>query len=62
MTIDVNDPFMPVEDVATIFAVKPYTVRNWLKDGSLRGIKVNNQWRVQKSVVEAFAQAMYGEK
>ena len=61
MVIDLDDPFLSVNDVAKIFNVRPYAVRQWLKDGKLKGVKIESQWRVQKSVVIKFAQDAYGE-
>ena len=60
--IDLDDPFLTVNKVAEIFSVRPYAVRAWLKEGKMKGVKIDNQWRVQKSVVVAFAQAAYGEE
>lgn len=57
-----SDPFLSPASVAKIFAVSPYTVRNWCKEGKLQGVKINKQWRIQASVVQAFAQSQYGEK
>jgi len=28
------------------------TVREWLRDATLRGVKVNNRWQIEKSDVE----------
>jgi len=59
--VSADDPFMTVPQVAKIFAVTPYTVRGWCKDGKVRGVKVGKQWRIQASTVQAFAQKMYGD-
>lgn len=58
----VDDPFMTVPEVAKIFAVKPYTVRHWIKEGKLEGVKLpGGQWRVRRSTITEFAQKMYGD-
>jgi len=59
--VDLNDRFLTIKEIAEIFAVRPYAVREWIKSGKLKGVKLDNQWRVQKSVVQAFAQSKYGE-
>lgn len=52
-----------VSEVARLFDVQPGTVREWLKSGELRGIKIGNghYWRVPESAVHALAQEKYGE-
>lgn len=42
------------EDAAKALLVKPTTVREWLKTGKLKGIKVGRLWRVRESELEAF--------
>ena len=61
MTVDLDDPFLTVKQVAEIFNMKPYAIRVWLKEGKLKGVKFDAQWRIQKSVVVQFAQAAYGD-
>lgn len=66
MTLEVKpsleDPFLTVEEVAEIFKVKTYTVREWLKLGKLKGIKIsNNQWRILHSEMVAYANKLYGQ-
>jgi excisionase family DNA binding protein len=46
--------YLSPDDVARRLNVKPLTVRRWLKDGKLRGIKVGRLWRVRESDLEAF--------
>jgi len=41
--------------VAERLHVPVMTVREWLRDGTLRGIKVNNRWQIDKSDVEQMA-------
>lgn len=56
-----DDPSLTVPQVAKIFGVKNYTVRQWLKDEQLIGYKLpNSQWRILQSKVNEFAQKMYG--
>lgn len=63
MTIDPDtDRLMTVGEIAEFFSVTQYTVRQWINNGTLAGVKVNNKWRVARSAVVAYAQALYGEK
>ncbi len=34
--------------------VKVSTVKHWLRDGQLEGVKVGRQWRVREEDLEAF--------
>ena len=61
MTVNLDDPFLSVKQIAEIFNVKPSHVRIWLTTGKLKGVKFDAQWRVQKSVVIQFAQDAYGD-
>lgn len=55
------DPLLTVNTVAKMFGVTTYTVRLWLREGKLQGVKLNNErWRVRQSEVERFANVKYG--
>jgi len=59
-----DDPFLSPSEIATIFRVKPYTVRMWIKDGKFdqdKIIKINNRLKVRRSAVQKFAQEQFGE-
>lgn len=56
-----ENPLLSVAQVAKIFAVKPYTVRMWLKSGKLKGRKVNGQWKVLKSDMIQHLQEQFGD-
>jgi len=43
------DELKTVDEVATLFNVKPTTIREWLKDGRLKGTKLGRQWRIKES-------------
>ena len=56
---------LTVHEVAEMFRVTEYTVREWLRDPevSLAGFRTKNgrgQWRVRESEAERFAQERYG--
>jgi excisionase family DNA binding protein len=60
-----EDPFLTPAQIAKIFAVKAYTVRNWIaqgKFGEKNVIKIGNRLRVRSSAVTAFAESLYGDE
>jgi excisionase family DNA binding protein len=55
--VDVSErEFLTIEEVAERLRVKPDTVRAWLRQGRLQGIKAGRLWRIRPSAVEAFIQ------
>ena len=42
------------EDAAKALLVKPETVREWLRTGKLKGVKMGRLWRIRESDLEAF--------
>ena len=48
------EKLLTVEDAAKVLLVKPTTVREWLKTGKLKGMKMGRLWRVWESELEAF--------
>ena len=43
------------EEVADILKVRKHTVRNWLREGTLKGTKINGKiWRITDKDLEAF--------
>lgn len=57
-----NDRLLKTKQVAEIFGVTQYTVRNWVKEGKLADIRINGQIRIRTSEVQRFAQANYGDE
>lgn len=60
-----DDPFLTPAQIAKIFAVKPYTVRNWIAQGKFdqsRVAKIGNRLRVRRSAVTDFAQSLFGSE
>ena len=56
------DKIFTVKEVADIFQVTEYTVREWLKDEKLVGFKIpGHQWRINEAEVRKFANQQYGE-
>lgn len=62
MTVDPDtDRLMTVKEVAEFFSVTQYTVRQWINNGTLKGAKVNDKWRVARSEVIRYAKTLYEE-
>jgi excisionase family DNA binding protein len=49
MTANILDNIFTVDDVAEKTHVKPETVREWLRNGKLKGIKIGKAWLIQES-------------
>lgn len=51
-----------VSEIASMFNVKPYTVREWIKDGRLEAIKLptGREYRIPESAMQKLANSMYG--
>lgn len=45
------------EEVAERLAVKPRTVRDWLKAGKLQGMKAGRLWRISEESLREFLEA-----
>jgi excisionase family DNA binding protein len=58
-----TDRMLKPADVAKIFDVTKGTVAMWLRDGTLRGIKIGkgHYWRIPQSAVEELALKKYGD-
>jgi excisionase family DNA binding protein len=56
--------YLKVSEVAEMFSVQPATIREWLSEGRLRGIKIGNghYWRIPLSAAKELANTKYGEK
>lgn len=54
--------YMKVSEVARMFDVTSATVRIWLNDGTLKGIKIGkgHYWRIARSEASALATARHG--
>lgn len=58
------DTLLKVSEVAVTFGVTPYTIREWIRDGKLKGVKIGkgHYWRVSSNSVKKLAQELYGDK
>lgn len=46
--------FLTPEEVADRLAVNPKTIRKWLADGKLKGVKAGRLWRISPEAVYDF--------
>jgi excisionase family DNA binding protein len=49
-----EDRLFTIDEAAERLRVSRRTIREWLRVGTLRGVKVGERWRVQESVIESF--------
>ena len=59
-----SEKMYKVSEVADLFEVTPATVRVWLNDGILRGVKIGrgHYWRIPASAVEELATYRWGSE
>jgi excisionase family DNA binding protein len=50
----VNVRFLSPEDIAEVLNVEVSTIRKWIREGSLKGIKFGGLWRVSEQDFEGF--------
>ena len=50
---DDQDPLLKLREVQVELSVSRLTLFRWIKAGKLTAVKVGQQWRVRRSVVEA---------
>lgn len=56
-----EDPLRSVEYVAKVLDFTDATVRRWLNEGKLQGIKVSGEWRIPHSELVRFINQEYGD-
>lgn len=49
-----SEELLTVEEVAARLRVHPASVRYWLRQGHLKGVRAGRQWRIRPSDLEAF--------
>lgn len=53
---------LTVDEVAEILKLTPYTIRQFLKAGTLPGVKIGaRQWRVRKDDLDAYVNGQVGQ-
>lgn len=49
-------PFMTIQEVADLLKVSNATVRSWIKNGELRAVKLEREFRIAKVDLESFVE------
>ncbi len=49
--------FFSVEEAASLLKVRDDTLRRWLRNGTLRGVKINRLWRISQAEMERLRHA-----
>jgi excisionase family DNA binding protein len=57
---EIEDPLYPTTRVAETLGVTAETVRDWIAQGKIEGVKINGYWRVRRSEVIRLANAQHG--
>lgn len=55
-----DDKLYSTKQIAELFSVTTETVRDWIKDGKLKGAAPGNRYRVRRGDLIAFANHKYG--
>ncbi|MGB4274679.1 MAG: helix-turn-helix domain-containing protein [Bacillota bacterium] len=50
------------KDAAEILSLSPVTIKKWLWQGKLKGIKVGSVWRIRESDLKAFLKTSNDDK
>jgi excisionase family DNA binding protein len=48
------EPYVTAAEIAEVLCLSPYTIRSWLRRGVLESTKVGREFRVKKSVFDAY--------
>ena len=60
MDVDNEVTLYTTSQVAELCQVSAETIRRWLQEGTLKGIRLDNQWRIKRSDLLVFLNARYG--
>jgi len=52
-----SEKLLTPEEVAERLVVSPKSIREWLRIGKLRGVKVGRLWRIRERDLEAFLES-----
>lgn len=58
--LDALADILTVEEVAEFLGISQYSVRGFLKDGTLHGVKLGKGWKISKSSLEKFVKELLG--
>ena len=54
-TVTVN--LLKISDAAKYLNINPWTIRDMLRRGELKGYKIKNRWRIKLSDIEKYLQS-----
>jgi excisionase family DNA binding protein len=57
---DEQSEFVTVSEIAKRLSMSPQTVRTWIEEGMLRGIRVRKVWRVRREDFEQLLASLEG--
>ncbi|NQT28994.1 MAG: helix-turn-helix domain-containing protein [Candidatus Saganbacteria bacterium] len=60
--ISKHDDFFTVPELARIFKKPEYTIRDWLRNGFIKGERIGKSWHVPKKNVDKFFPPKYRGK
>jgi excisionase family DNA binding protein len=60
MTTPDEPEFVTVSQIANRLSMSPQTVRTWIEEGMLRGIRVRKVWRVRREDFEQLLASLEG--
>lgn len=49
-----ENQYLTPEEIAKVLRVHPKTVREWLREGTLKGLRLKGLWRIPKIEFERF--------
>lgn len=52
---------LTVQEVSDILKVKLTTVRKWIRQGKIQGVKLGKSWRVEQEDLQQFIQSRKGD-
>lgn len=56
-----DEKLYDIKEVADHFKVSTKTIRNWVKDGRLKGFRVGREWRFTNSAIKEVTQPRQSE-
>jgi excisionase family DNA binding protein len=55
-----DNPLYKVSEVAKMLGVKPWSVRQWIKEDKIKATQINKQWRIPRAEVSRIANEKWG--
>ena len=47
-----QDKLLTIQEVAEVLKIAQSTIRRWLNEGKMKGVKLGRQWRVKQSELD----------